>query len=33
MDPKIWSDMFQLGIPLLEKILRPVLVYRCSEMN
>lgn len=27
MDPKIWSDMFQLGVPILEKILRPVIVY------
>ncbi len=22
-----WNDMFQLGVPLLEKILRPILVY------
>jgi uncharacterized membrane protein YcaP (DUF421 family) len=27
MDAKIWSDMFKLGLPVLEKILRPVLVY------
>jgi uncharacterized membrane protein YcaP (DUF421 family) len=25
--PKIWTDMFVLGLPLLEKILRPVIVY------
>ena len=27
MHAKIWSDMFVLGLPVLEKILRPVLVY------
>ncbi len=27
MHPKIWSDMFSLGIPVLEKIIRPVIVY------
>ncbi len=27
MTPKIWMDMFVLGLPLLEKILRPVIVY------
>ena len=27
MDPKIWSDMFSLSLPVLEKILRPVIVY------
>lgn len=27
MDSKMWSDMFQLGLPILEKILRPILVY------
>ncbi len=27
MTPKIWTDMFVLGLPLLEKILRPVVVY------
>ncbi|HEV8309033.1 MAG TPA: YetF domain-containing protein [Methylomirabilota bacterium] len=27
MDGKIWSDMFHPGLPLLEKILRPILVY------
>src|SRR5213594_3575299 len=27
MDAKLWSDMFHLGAPVLEKILRPVLVY------
>lgn len=27
MNPKIWSDMFSLGLPILEKILRPVIVY------
>jgi uncharacterized membrane protein YcaP (DUF421 family) len=25
--PKIWTDMFVLALPLLEKILRPVIVY------
>ena len=27
MTPKIWTDMFVLGLPLLEKILRPIIVY------
>ncbi|MGE5235783.1 MAG: DUF421 domain-containing protein [Acidobacteriota bacterium] len=27
MDAKIWSDMFQLGLPIAEKIARPVVVY------
>ncbi len=27
MTPKIWTDMFVLGLPLLEKVLRPVVVY------
>jgi uncharacterized membrane protein YcaP (DUF421 family) len=27
MDSKIWSDMFLLGLPILEKILRPLIVY------
>jgi uncharacterized membrane protein YcaP (DUF421 family) len=27
MDSKILSDMFQLGLPILEKILRPLIVY------
>jgi uncharacterized membrane protein YcaP (DUF421 family) len=27
MDAKIWTDMFYLGLPVLEKILRPVIVY------
>jgi uncharacterized membrane protein YcaP (DUF421 family) len=27
MDAKIWSDMFHLGLPVIEKILRPVFVY------
>lgn len=27
MDAKLWSDMLHLGVPVLEKILRPVLVY------
>src|SRR5258706_3689975 len=27
MDPKLWSDMFSLGLPVLEKILRPLAVY------
>jgi uncharacterized membrane protein YcaP (DUF421 family) len=27
MDAKLWSDMLHLGVPLVEKILRPILVY------
>ncbi len=27
MDPKIWTDMFTLAIPWLEKILRPIIIY------
>jgi uncharacterized membrane protein YcaP (DUF421 family) len=27
MDAKIWGDMFHLGVPVLEKILRAVIVY------
>jgi uncharacterized membrane protein YcaP (DUF421 family) len=27
MDAKMWSDMFHLGLPVLEKILRPITVY------
>ena len=27
MDARLWSDMFHLGLPVLEKILRPVIVY------
>src|SRR5205809_7349569 len=27
MQSPIWQDMFVLGVPLLEKIVRPVLVY------
>ncbi|MBI1745811.1 MAG: DUF421 domain-containing protein [Acidobacteria bacterium] len=27
MDIKLWHDMFHLGLPVMEKILRPVLVY------
>jgi uncharacterized membrane protein YcaP (DUF421 family) len=27
MIPKIWMDMFLLGVPMLEKILRPIIVY------
>jgi uncharacterized membrane protein YcaP (DUF421 family) len=27
MDSKLWTDMFVLALPLLEKILRPVIVY------
>ncbi len=27
MDAKMWSDMFNLGLPVLEKILRPVFIY------
>ena len=27
MDSRIWTDMFALGVPVLEKILRPMLVY------
>lgn len=27
MDAKLWGDMLHLGVPVLEKILRPILVY------
>src|SRR5271170_7564955 len=27
MHSKLWTDMFQLGLPIAEKILRPVFVY------
>jgi uncharacterized membrane protein YcaP (DUF421 family) len=27
MDAKLWSDMFHLGVPVAEKLLRPILVY------
>ncbi len=27
MDAKMWSDMFNLGLPVLEKILRPIIIY------
>jgi uncharacterized membrane protein YcaP (DUF421 family) len=27
MDARLWADMFSLGIPVLEKIFRPVVVY------
>ena len=27
MDAKMWGDMLHLGLPVLEKILRPILVY------
>jgi uncharacterized membrane protein YcaP (DUF421 family) len=27
MDSRIWTDMFQLGLPIAEKIARPVIVY------
>src|SRR5712692_345945 len=27
MDAKLWADMFHLGLPVLEKALRPVFVY------
>jgi uncharacterized membrane protein YcaP (DUF421 family) len=27
MAAKIWSDMFVLGLPMLEKILRPIIIY------
>ena len=27
MDAKLWQDMFHLGLPVFEKILRPVIVY------
>jgi uncharacterized membrane protein YcaP (DUF421 family) len=27
MDAKIWNDMFNLGLPVLEKILRPIMIY------
>jgi uncharacterized membrane protein YcaP (DUF421 family) len=26
-DPKLWSDMFHLALPVLEKILRPIIIY------
>src|SRR5579864_2226883 len=27
MHSKLWSDMFMLGVPVIEKVLRPVIVY------
>ena len=27
MDAKLWGDMFHLGLPVLEKVLRPLFVY------
>lgn len=27
MDPKMWQDMFTLALPVLEKIIRPIIVY------
>src|SRR5437868_6747505 len=27
MNSSMWTDMFQLGLPILEKMLRPVIVY------
>src|SRR5437016_14317567 len=27
MDAKLWSDMFHLGLPVLEKVLRAIVVY------
>ena len=27
MDISLWTDMFHLGVPLLEKIIRPIIVY------
>ena len=27
MDAKLWSDMFHLGVPVIEKVLRAVIVY------
>ncbi len=27
MDARIWTDMFALGLPVLEKVLRPIAVY------
>jgi uncharacterized membrane protein YcaP (DUF421 family) len=27
MDARMWSDMFALGLPVLEKILRPIIIY------
>src|SRR5437899_9448629 len=27
MDPRVWQDMFVLTLPVLEKILRPIIVY------
>jgi uncharacterized membrane protein YcaP (DUF421 family) len=27
MDAKLWNDMFHLGLPIIEKIARPIIVY------
>jgi uncharacterized membrane protein YcaP (DUF421 family) len=27
MDAKLWQDMFHLGLPIVEKVLRPIIVY------
>lgn len=27
MEAKLWNDMFHLGLPIIEKILRPIIVY------
>lgn len=27
MNPKAWADMFHLGLPLIEKVIRPIIVY------
>src|SRR5262252_5785322 len=27
MEAKLWSDMFHLGLPIIEKMLRPIIVY------
>src|SRR5438046_8392329 len=27
MDAKVWTDMFVLGVPLVEKVLRPIVIY------
>src|SRR5215467_15082248 len=27
MEAKLWSDMFHLGLPIIEKMLRPIIIY------
>ena len=33
MDAKLWGDMFHLGLPVLEKVLRPLFVYAFLEVG